>query len=490
MKLVDGSVFNHQEILLIEDPSIAIRIISELSSTDFNALSKIGPSGREDWMTNPAVLAMAMRLGKVFLVQNSKNNVHKAALTFQEATSSVVEVFDGSTDAFHKNFKLNSELADTVKFSLKHLFKNATEPVNARDASASIGEEGANSQSSSQADDSEVEYNKGLGEKEDKQKTGSNSGSSSETDLGTDVAPATKTEEEKPKEDDKKCETCGKAYDENCPGSNPELKVEPARVVGKGKKLGINIMENMISKEIQESLPEEEWVTKHPWYYIGTSQRSIEAHHLIVSNVMKNSPEVKNAAERFSYSINHENNGVFLPYYMDLACYLEVPMHRSRHDNTVTDEVFEGKDKQNALLKYSKIKSKAKNMQDDEVFMPYPQAVAKLVRGILKDAKNKKSCLFENGKNKFIPKMDQRSNEIFEKIKSFVWTLTSDGKDYEPKNDIGCGNSNASSQEAMGVWNLKDKKGHNCAVKKSKNDHKFELPDNKIIIKRNLEIGK
>ncbi|MCJ8314503.1 MAG: AHH domain-containing protein [Pseudomonadales bacterium] len=471
MKLVDGSVFNHQEILLIEDPSIANRIISELSNTDFNALSKIGPSGREDWMTNPAVLAMAMRLGKVFLVQNSKNNVHKAALTFQESTSSEVEVFDGSTDAFHKNFKLNSELADTVKFSLKHLFKNATEPVNARDSSASISEEGADSQSSSQTDDSEIEYNKGLGKKADKQKTESDS--SSESDLGTDVAPATKTEEEKP-EDERKCETCGKPYDENCPGSNDEIKFD-FDVKGSGSKLTKSIAIANYGGDI----------TTHPWHY-KTIRSSLEAHHLIVSQVMTNSPDVKQAAQKFGYNINHEMNGVMLPFYMELACHLTVPMHRSNHNATFTDTAYVAKDKQDSSLKFDKVKNKDRNKEGGEVFMPYPQAVAKKVRSLLKDSKNNEECQFENGENIFIEEMESISEEILDYVKTFTWTLTSDGKDYEGGKN-GCGNPNASTEQVNNGWAMRNKNGLKCGVRKLNSNHIFQ--NDKKIQKKDLEIG-
>ena len=119
---------------------------------------------------------------------------------------------------------------------------------------------------------------------------------------------------------------------------------------------------------------------------------------------MTNSPDVKQAAQKFGYNINHENNGVMLPFYMELACHLTVPMHRSNHNATFTDTAYEAKDKQDSSLKFDKVKNKDRNKEGGEVFMPYPQAVAKKVRGIIENSNKKGVCLFENNKNKFISK--------------------------------------------------------------------------------------
>ena len=91
MKLVDSSAFNNQEVLLIEDPSIAIDVLSDLTSTEYASMSKLGPPGsQESWMTNRAFLEIAIKMGKVFLVQDSKAKVNKAAITFKEASTNAL----------------------------------------------------------------------------------------------------------------------------------------------------------------------------------------------------------------------------------------------------------------------------------------------------------------------------------------------------------------------------------------------------------------
>ena len=202
---------------------------------------------------------------------------------------------------------------------------------------------------------------------------------------------------------------------------------------------------------------------------------------------MTNSPDVKKAAQKFGYNINHENNGVMLPFYMELACHLEVPMHRSNHNATVTDSEYEDKDKQDNSLKFDKVKNKDRNNENGEVFMPYPQAVMKKVRGLLEKTEQKQECQFENNENIFVDEMDSISDEILENIADFIWTLTSDGKDYKNGNN-GCGNPNASDTQVNNAWSMGKKSGVKCAVRSSNSSHIF--PNQKIIEKQELIIGK
>lgn len=66
----------------------------------------------------------------------------------------------------------------------------------------------------------------------------------------------------------------------------------------------------------------------HSWY---TGSWSLQAHHLICSEAMDddNWPVW---CQRFGYDINCKENGVMLPYFMQLACQLHVPLHRGGHD--------------------------------------------------------------------------------------------------------------------------------------------------------------
>ena len=83
--------------------------------------------------------------------------------------------------------------------------------------------------------------------------------------------------------------------------------------------------------------------------------------------------------------------------------------------------------------------------------------------------------------------MDEKSIKILLNIETFIWTLTSDGKDYI-KDGLGCGNPNSSSEEVNNAWSMGKKKGHNCAVRLSNGKHIF--PNSKEVNKISLKIGK
>ncbi|BCE02018.1 hypothetical protein [Marinicellulosiphila megalodicopiae] len=83
------------------------------------------------------------------------------------------------------------------------------------------GDEQSSINSTNQSEDKDVKYNEGLSKQDEKNKDSQKNDSNNQE--SKEKAPATKTEEEKPKdEQEKKCETCGKAYNADCPGSNPD----------------------------------------------------------------------------------------------------------------------------------------------------------------------------------------------------------------------------------------------------------------------------
>ncbi|NRB77123.1 MAG: AHH domain-containing protein, partial [Saccharospirillaceae bacterium] len=328
------------------------------------------------------------------------------------------------------------------------------------------------------------EYNKGLGKKADKQKTGSDSSSSSSSDLGTDVAPVAtsrqETEEEKPKEEDeRKCETCGKAYNEKCDPKNKDGKPLDFDDEGTGAKLTAEINKKQGYASMEE----------HPWYYVAgdrknknfkpggkefTINSSLQAHHLIVTNVIKMSPDIKSAAKKFGYNINSKNNGVMLPSKMELACHLGVPLHNTKHDNTVTTTKYVGQDKNDPVYGFKAVENRERNKSGGDMFMPYPAAVAKLVRGILENSTKNDECLYEAAVNQFIIEMNERSKEILINISDFSWTITPDGKDYEI-GENGCGMHDSQNHKFIfnKIMNKNDKTKEQCSLRALKKSHQF-----------------
>jgi len=186
----------------------------------------------------------------------------------------------------------------------------------------------------------------------------------------------------------KKCERdgCTKGYSKFCPFSEP-TKAKPGNHEGKGKTLRTKM-----------------WGTNgyksHPWW---TGNGALEAHHLICSEVMQSWEVLCN---KFGYDVNNKYNGVMLPYTMELACHLGVPMHRSNHSNTNP---------------------------------AYPIVVGNLVEPIQNNI-NKGTYCGQDGWEKFNNDLNTISKRIMRKVSAFAYKLTADGKDYEPASSMGCGN--------------------------------------------------
>lgn len=239
------------------------------------------------------------------------------------------------------------------------------------------------------------------------------------------------TEKKKVEEKDKKtCSVCGKAYNAQCPNANPKIKY-PSETNGSGSALTKNIVANPNN--------EYEKIEDHPWYFQRQQgqkkRRSLEAHHLIVSETMSNR-DLKQICEDFGYNINTYKNGVMLPYYMDLACHLGIPLHRGGHDAGI-----------------------------GEVNLNYPRSVKRKVESLKKRILKGNICKNGNAREKFISSIDKISDDIFLKLKDFQWTLTEDGLDYDIRESkIGCGNQHS----------INDKDGSECENRNSNsNPHDF-----------------
>ncbi|WNG44688.1 hypothetical protein F0U60_11750 [Archangium minus] len=142
---------------------------------------------------------------------------------------------------------------------------------------------------------------------------------------------------------------------------------------------------------------------QHPWY---TGVFSLAAHHLICGEAMDDEfwPEV---CSRFSYSINHANNGVMLPHDMELACQLGVPVHRGSH----------------------------KAGHANEPSLSYPDGVKYKLRELEERVRSGEFCM-KPGRVRAL--LDRLSRDILREVSAFRWTLTWDGEDYGP-GGAGCG---------------------------------------------------
>lgn len=157
-------------------------------------------------------------------------------------------------------------------------------------------------------------------------------------------------------------------------------------------------------------------IKDHRWY---AGPRSLEAHHIIPSQVMADDHDWPTLAVDFGYDINHKHNGVMLPYTMALACHLHVPMHRSNHSNT-----------------------------GDGGSDPYPVRVSEEISDLKREAKKGEFCTDPHALRE---ELDALSKSFLARISRFEMTLTADGKDYQAGGN-GC----------SGVRSITNKPAHPC----------------------------
>lgn len=104
-----------------------------------------------------------------------------------------------------------------------------------------------------------------------------------------------------PPEEEKECPYCKK--------KEHDLAKKPGNHSGRGQTL----RKNIIAK-----------IENHAWY---TGSWSLQAHHLICSEAMDDD-KWPGWCSDFGYDIDCKENGVILPYLLELACQLHVPLHR------------------------------------------------------------------------------------------------------------------------------------------------------------------
>lgn len=172
------------------------------------------------------------------------------------------------------------------------------------------------------------------------------------------------------------------AEEEKCPyckKKKHDLAKKPGNHCGSGQAL----RKNIIAK-----------IENHAWY---TGSASLQAHHLICSEAMDDDKWPDWCAD-FGYNIDSKENGVMLPYSLDLACQLHAPLHRGGHSAGVAGGIS------------------------------YPSKIKSDIKKIGEKIKAGDFCSNPKG---LIDELNEYSEFVLSKINSFSWTITGDGRDYK-----------------------------------------------------------
>lgn len=208
-----------------------------------------------------------------------------------------------------------------------------------------------------------------------------------------------------------KCPYCKKEWkDVDVPPHDKDQQA--GNHIGDGGTLGHNILAEFYKQPKITSISDHPFSAPQPFpppgTFIGPIQQfsSAQAHHLIVTEVMKKDKDWADICVAFGYNINHYNNGIILPGDLRVACQEGVPLHRGSHKYSSTNYVGY------VLMRTDSIKAKA--MQND---------VCEKQMDIIEE-------------------LNKVSTNLSQKILAFKHKITSDGGHYD-KNDkatgsIGC----------------------------------------------------
>ena len=155
----------------------------------------------------------------------------------------------------------------------------------------------------------------------------------------------------------------------------------------------------------------------HPFSVTG-KRDTAQAHHLICSEAMRSDKNWANICASFGYDINGIKNGVFLPGNMKVACQLEIPLHKSSHNATLT------------------------NMPSNN----YVKGVKKKIKPIKNKAMGFLPPNYCKKPTEINEDLNSVSASIWRLVKKFSWTLTKDGRNYKPGSKIGCSGFRSLSQ--------------------------------------------
>ncbi len=164
-------------------------------------------------------------------------------------------------------------------------------------------------------------------------------------------------------------------------------------------------------------------IAEHDLYY---EPGCLAAHHLICSEAMKDDNKWAIICALTGYNINCYKNGVYLPTTLKQACHAKVPLHRSLH-----------------IAGYGGANSN------------YPKAVKKEISSVLEEFEEGDICKNAEELKKIAKKLNDSSKKIFSFIKNFIWTITSDGFDYEFNNPIGCANADKIPKKSKKLQELR-----------------------------------
>jgi len=181
----------------------------------------------------------------------------------------------------------------------------------------------------------------------------------------------------------------------------------------------------------------------HEWY---TGRWSLAAHHLICAEAMEDDEDWALYCRLYSYDINRGPNGVMLPSVMDVACDLHVPVHRGNHAGGWAYDVN----------------------------LAYPKAVKALLNKVKEQLVSGAFC----GAPEMLTRaLDRVSALILQQVARFVWTLTSDGLDYQ-EGGRGCGGERHIPEKTSRVCPLGRRHGAKHAG------------TGKPLVKRALQVGR
>lgn len=153
---------------------------------------------------------------------------------------------------------------------------------------------------------------------------------------------------------------------------------------------------------------------------------SIQAHHLICCESMKDSVSWENYTDYCGFDINEWYNGIFLPSRMEVACHLALPLHKLNHNEGATNRRRNLTDADRVNPSFN---------IEDLPYLFYPEAVMEELKQIEQDLKRQVYCKNKSPKpvdpKKLLTRLHKLSTKILEKVEQFKWKLTYDGGDYK-----------------------------------------------------------
>lgn len=280
-----------------------------------------------------------------------------------------------------------------------------------------------------------------------------------------------------------KCPACGGDINDEKHG---ELPIGAGDYEGNSLKLGNKIINkvyngkfyehpffytadlNMLNLSNSKDLKKAESLKSELDLLINSSEKKnprggIQAHHLLSSNSVNKSNIFRKIIYFLGYDINHNKNGVLLTSIMKVACSFREALHRGNHDSALVI---------NDNSRLEEMVFPVFESLDELRKLTYTSNVNKVIDRIISliDITEDNFCNLNSRKKqaeKFINDMDEASENIFQKIYHFQWTLTSDGFDYQDK-AVGCFDCNT----------LRDKR------KKFKTEYNLKFNSKKTVIER------